>query len=96
MTVQATDVPGNSAVPRSDTASVTINVLRNPNAPRFTSNVYNATISEYLPIQQAVVRVTAVDDDPTGVSYIFSVLSSFFVVLYGHIPFATLSTPNIF
>jgi hypothetical protein len=67
MTVQAIDNPGPNAVARSDTARVIINVLRNPNAPRFTVNTYNVTISEYLPVQGSVVKTNAVDSDPANV-----------------------------
>jgi len=68
MTVQATDNAGANAVNRYDTANVIINILRNPNGPVFTASTYNATISEYLPVQQSVIRTIASDADPAGVS----------------------------
>ena len=71
MTVQATDMPGQNSVPRFDTALVTITVLRNPNAPIFSANMYNATISEYLSVQQSVVRTIATDADPVNVRLLF-------------------------
>lgn len=68
MTVRATDDAGTNAVDRFDTAQVTINVLRNPNGPVFSSATYNATISEYLSVQQSVIRTVATDRDPAAVS----------------------------
>lgn len=78
MTVQAIDNPGPNAVARTDTARVVINVLRNPNGPRFTSSTYNITISEYLPVQGSVVKTSATDLDPSNVSNIFGM----FLVLF--------------
>lgn len=70
MTVRATDNAGPNAVDRFDTALVTINVRRNPNGPVFSQAVYNATISEYLPVQQSVIRTVATDNDPANVSIV--------------------------
>ncbi|KAH3873270.1 hypothetical protein DPMN_036501 [Dreissena polymorpha] len=68
MIIQARDNPGSSGISRFDTASVNITVIRNPNAPRFSAGLYNATISEYLEVQQPVVRTIASDIDVGPVS----------------------------
>ncbi|WAQ95445.1 FAT4-like protein [Mya arenaria] len=66
MTIRARDNPGSNAVSRFDTATVTITVTRNPNRPVFTSATYNVTISEYLSVQQSVIRTVATDADPAN------------------------------
>ena len=43
--------------------NVTINVIRNPSAPYFTSSQYNITISEQLPLGSAVLQLIANDSD---------------------------------
>ncbi|WAR10375.1 CELR-like protein [Mya arenaria] len=62
ITIHARDNPGSNAVSRFDMATVTITVTR----PVFTSATYNATISEYLPVQQSVIRTVATDADPAN------------------------------
>ncbi|KAK3089813.1 hypothetical protein FSP39_006721 [Pinctada imbricata] len=41
LTIQAVDVPSQSSTPRFGTVQVTINILRNPNAPVFSQGLYN-------------------------------------------------------
>ena len=77
MVVMATDTPRSGAVTRSDTANVVITVLRNPNAPVFSAETYETTISEYLSVQKSVVRTIATDRDPNGVSTICVILLRF-------------------
>ncbi|WAR10388.1 CELR3-like protein [Mya arenaria] len=85
ITIHARDNPGSNAVSRFDmaTVSVTITVTR----PVFTSATYNATISEYFPVQQSVIRTVATDADqantPSGtidysIEYISSTLTNGF------------------
>lgn len=45
------------------TAAVTISVVRNAYAPVFTSQRYEVTVSEKLPLGASVLSVTATDAD---------------------------------
>ena len=47
---------------------MTVNVVRNANAPRFTQRIYNATIEETLPESSLVVKISATDPDDPNVS----------------------------
>lgn len=52
---------------KSSAVRVTVNILRNRNAPVFRSNEYEETITEFIPVGQSVLRVVA--DDADSVSY---------------------------
>ena len=69
--MQAEDVPSQSTAVKYATVQVTINVLRNPNAPVFNQGLYNLTISEYISVQDNIVTVTATDNDSPFVSSLF-------------------------
>lgn len=45
------------------TATVTIHVTRNPSTPIFELTSYQTTITEYYPIGQMVLNITATDPD---------------------------------
>ncbi|XP_050391949.2 protocadherin Fat 4 [Patella vulgata] len=64
--IQAVDVPAQTAVPRTATTTVIVNIIRNPNKPEFTVNPINITISEYLNVLTRVAEVRAVDADPSN------------------------------
>jgi len=61
--IQAVDVPQALASPRTATAEVIINVLRNPNAPVFINAPYFKEISEYTDLQSSIAQVIATDQD---------------------------------
>lgn len=42
---------------------LSINVLRNPNAPRFDQNSYSKRISETFPVGEIILQVAATDQD---------------------------------
>jgi hypothetical protein len=46
---------------KTATATVTIDVEHNPNAPRLTSPKFETTIFEYLPLSSNILNVTAND-----------------------------------
>ena len=48
---------------------VTVNVLRNPNPPRFLTSPYRATVDENVDVGYNVVKVSAVDEDGDPVTY---------------------------
>jgi len=48
---------------KTATATVTIDVEHNPNAPRLTSPKFETTIFEYLPLSSNILNVTANDLD---------------------------------
>lgn len=52
---------------KSSAVRITVNILRNRNAPVFRSSEYEETITEFIPIGQSVLRVVA--DDADSVSY---------------------------
>jgi protocadherin Fat 4 len=53
------------------TSDVTIDVTRNPNAPRFENNRYTSSISESFPVGDIILQVKATDDDGDMVRYQF-------------------------
>ena len=48
---------------KTATATMTIDVIHNPNAPRLTSSKFETTIFEYLPLSSNILNVTANDLD---------------------------------
>lgn len=50
------------------TATVTIQVTRNPSTPVFELTSYQKTINEYYPIGQMVLNITATDPDNVGIN----------------------------
>ncbi|XP_052262784.1 protocadherin Fat 4-like [Dreissena polymorpha] len=66
MTVVAKD---KGIPPRQDTVKVTINVSRNPNAPRWIGLPYSANVTENDLSGTPVIKVSAVDDDNDPIEY---------------------------
>ena len=54
--------------PRSGTAQVIVNIIRNQHTPVFRQDYYNVTIGEYKQLRETVVITTATDLDPSSVS----------------------------
>ena len=58
--MQASD---KAALPKTATATVIINIVRNQNAPIFTQQLYTAAVSDYWATGRELFVATAVDDD---------------------------------
>ena len=50
---------------------MTVNVIRNPNAPVFDRQLYTIEISEYQDLKSEILRVVATDADGPNVSFTF-------------------------
>lgn len=61
--VQASDL-GTPKLTSENSATVTVNVKRNKNCPRFESEEYTKTIDQTQGVNSQVLVVKAVDDDP--------------------------------
>ena len=61
--MQASDL-GTPPLTSENSATVTVNVQRNKNCPRFESAEYTKTIDQSQGVNSQVLVVKAVDDDP--------------------------------
>ena len=61
--MQASDL-GTPPLTSENSATVTVNVKRNTNCPRFESEKYEKTIDQTQGVNSQVLVVKAVDDDP--------------------------------
>ena len=58
----------NAPAPRTGTAQVTVNIIRNQYMPEFRKTSFVKTIGEYWPLRRTVITTTANDNDPSSVS----------------------------
>ena len=58
----------NAPAPRTGTAQVTVNIIRNRYMPEFRQTSFVKTIGEYWPLRRTVITTTASDNDPSSVS----------------------------